>query len=371
MTPKKKCLLVILVPTIIYGIYAHAGTATIAFKQLKEAGYSLYKGLPSFSEVLETTFINSKSSWTESIIRKKSEVLQVVQILEQNVGTIETGIQNELGDRVKSILKEKKNNIQYILSENEQNTIQTSLENAEAEAQGQEFTNALETKQFITKTAISNAEKTATRKLNKTATFPVTIQTDPADATVRIMNIKPRYKDGIMLRKGRYDIEVSFTGYRSQRLWIDLDPLFNTLRIELNKKGSLPCDEYTISKSGNMLQPYGSQVLVVDYLDDVTVSEIYFSMLEHIASRNYIEYYKADISENYAYFSYVFGFLDRDEIKENQRIVAKPDRFNQAFIGIEQVKDENKVKLITHVEVPQYAIPYGIEEVYCESLKAI
>ena len=36
------------------------------------------------------------------------------------------------------------------------------------------------------------------------------------------MNIKPKYKDGIALDKGRYDIEVSKPGFATKRQWIDL-----------------------------------------------------------------------------------------------------------------------------------------------------
>ena len=61
--------------------------------------------------------------------------------------------------------------------------------------------------------------------------------------------------------------------------------------------------------------------------------------------------------------------MDIDELYKNQRVVAKSDRFNQKFIGIDQVPSENKVKLIIHVEIPQYAIPFAIEEAYCEQLR--
>lgn len=63
--------------------------------------------------------------------------------------------------------------------------------------------------------------------------------------------------------------------------------------------------------------------------------------------------------------------MERDELYKNQRVVAKTDRFNQDFIGIEQVPWENKVELITHAEISQYAIPFAIEQAYSEQLKTI
>jgi hypothetical protein len=51
----------------------------------------------------------------------------------------------------------------------------------------------------------------------------MTIETHPADAQVRVMNIKPRYRPGIQLAPGRYDIAVSAPGFQPQRRWVKLD----------------------------------------------------------------------------------------------------------------------------------------------------
>ena len=52
--------------------------------------------------------------------------------------------------------------------------------------------------------------------------FSLTVSTEPANATVRILNIKPRYRDGIALVPGPYQIEVSATDYHPQRFWLTL-----------------------------------------------------------------------------------------------------------------------------------------------------
>ncbi|MCP4699538.1 MAG: SUMF1/EgtB/PvdO family nonheme iron enzyme [Gammaproteobacteria bacterium] len=46
-----------------------------------------------------------------------------------------------------------------------------------------------------------------------------TVQRKPAEARVRIMNIRPKYRDGILLKPDRYDIEVSYPGYVTWRQW--------------------------------------------------------------------------------------------------------------------------------------------------------
>jgi WD40 repeat protein len=53
-------------------------------------------------------------------------------------------------------------------------------------------------------------------------TYTLTVKPEPADARVRIMNIQPRYHDGIALALGRYDIEVSQEGYYTYREWLTL-----------------------------------------------------------------------------------------------------------------------------------------------------
>lgn len=52
--------------------------------------------------------------------------------------------------------------------------------------------------------------------------YSLTIHTNPLDARVRIMNIKPKYYNGIRLDPGRYDIMVDKYGYYSERFYVDL-----------------------------------------------------------------------------------------------------------------------------------------------------
>lgn len=62
----------------------------------------------------------------------------------------------------------------------------------------------------------------------------LTVATQPSDARVRIMNIKPKYESGIELKEGKYDIEVSKPGYTTYRKWVVVDKR-TILTVELNK----------------------------------------------------------------------------------------------------------------------------------------
>ncbi|WP_413282739.1 hypothetical protein [Vibrio sp. MA40-2] len=64
---------------------------------------------------------------------------------------------------------------------------------------------------------------------------PLTVKTYPSDATVKIMNIVPKYQDGMVLRESRYDILVQRQGYYSFRTKHDLKWDMPTLHIVLRK----------------------------------------------------------------------------------------------------------------------------------------
>ncbi|MAD74575.1 MAG: hypothetical protein CML20_07280 [Rheinheimera sp.] len=66
--------------------------------------------------------------------------------------------------------------------------------------------------------------------------YPLTITTYPNNATVKVMNIKTKYKRGMMLPQGRYDIEVSKEGYTTHRRWIELPTHKSNLNFKLSPK---------------------------------------------------------------------------------------------------------------------------------------
>ena len=63
----------------------------------------------------------------------------------------------------------------------------------------------------------------------------LTISTNAANATIRIMNIGPKYRPGMTLKTGAYDIQVSAPGYKTYRRWHQVDAGEQTLTIDLSK----------------------------------------------------------------------------------------------------------------------------------------
>ncbi|MCL6417549.1 SUMF1/EgtB/PvdO family nonheme iron enzyme [Aestuariirhabdus sp. Z084] len=53
-------------------------------------------------------------------------------------------------------------------------------------------------------------------------TYRFSINATPADSKIRILNIKPRYRDNIALEPGRYMVEVSKKGFQPFKDWVEL-----------------------------------------------------------------------------------------------------------------------------------------------------
>ncbi len=61
------------------------------------------------------------------------------------------------------------------------------------------------------------------------------VDTIPANANIRILNIQPKYYKGIELDPGKYHIEVSAKRYKTKKLWITLKDRDKSLSIHLNR----------------------------------------------------------------------------------------------------------------------------------------
>ena len=70
--------------------------------------------------------------------------------------------------------------------------------------------------------------------------YKLTVNTVPADATVKITNIKPKYKSGIRLAAGSYNIKVSKAGYETARRTIKIRNQNIVEVIKLRKKEVKP-----------------------------------------------------------------------------------------------------------------------------------
>ena len=81
----------------------------------------------------------------------------------------------------------------------------------------------------------------------------LTVVPTPADAKVRILNIRPVYQEGIELKPGDYQIEVSREGYETHQQSYALAAGEQTLRIRLTTLPEFPVPEMVFIEGGEFL----------------------------------------------------------------------------------------------------------------------
>ncbi len=70
----------------------------------------------------------------------------------------------------------------------------------------------------------------------KPATGQLFVETDPKGALVKVLNIKPRFRQGLDLDPGKYHLEISAAGYKAKRQWVKLEAgEVKTVDIRLSK----------------------------------------------------------------------------------------------------------------------------------------
>ena len=77
--------------------------------------------------------------------------------------------------------------------------------------------------------------KTKTKK-SKVKYYSLYTEVTPKKAKIRILNIKPKYKNGIKLKKGKYHVEVSKKGYSTVNKWIEIKDKNIKFKVKLKKK---------------------------------------------------------------------------------------------------------------------------------------
>jgi len=67
-------------------------------------------------------------------------------------------------------------------------------------------------------------------------TFSLTVKAIPSKSRIRIMNIRPKYRDGICLKPGKYDVLVDLRGFDSYRKKIRIKDSDVSLDVILRRK---------------------------------------------------------------------------------------------------------------------------------------
>jgi len=100
------------------------------------------------------------------------------------------------------------------------------------------------------KKAKEEAERVKLEKEKASQEFPLTVNTTPSNAKVQILNIKPKYYDGIKLKRGKYKIRVSKNGYKTVN--VSVNPKNTPIKQVVLEKKLIQSNKY-ITKIGNKM----------------------------------------------------------------------------------------------------------------------
>ncbi|MDH2421707.1 hypothetical protein [Cobetia amphilecti] len=204
------------------------------------------------------------------------------------------------------------------------------------------------------------AKQSASRQVNRApASAPppkatLSVTTDPSDATVRIMNIRPKYRDGISLSPGRYDVMVSADGYRTKRFPLSVKAGQVAVDVELARRDGFSCDNTHYAYGGSTLGSYGSQVRIETLLENTTLYEVYSSLAQQLQSEagDLLSNVHTDINGDFAYLSAWQGTnVTLEEIRQHQSAGTRGRKMHNRY-GLERV-DKDTVRFVQTTRLPQ------------------
>lgn len=74
----------------------------------------------------------------------------------------------------------------------------------------------------VTKTIETKKEVIKKPAQTKMKYYSLNIKTSPSNAKIRIMNIRPKYTQGIKLESGKYHVNISKKGYYTVDKWVEI-----------------------------------------------------------------------------------------------------------------------------------------------------
>jgi len=94
------------------------------------------------------------------------------------------------------------------------------------------------------------------------------VDTEPSNTTIRILNIGPKFYQGMELKPGSYHVEVSKQGYKTDKKWVNLDTGENKrleIQLEQLQASIQPSSTYTrpSSTTSDEIQRDGEKVEIV------------------------------------------------------------------------------------------------------------
>lgn len=155
-------------------------------------------------------------------------------------------------------------------------------------------------------TAIAAAANSSNASTQPSApkTASLHINTSVPGSDIKIMNIGPRYHDGIKLTPKNYEIMVSRPEYRTKRFWVNIPPEATGTKIEmdveLQKLGLPDCkNNVTLSTNGSAVSRGGMASQTQARFPNTDINDLYLSYAEHTDNAKFLEVINATVNPSY------------------------------------------------------------------------
>jgi len=157
------------------------------------------------------------------------------------------------------------------------------------------------------------------------------VKSNAPNIKVRVLNIRPKFQQGMFLREGDYELEVSSEGYRTTTQWINAkaDVLENG-SIEKAKDyavditlSPIMTKDYCSKNISIYSQPFdnglasGGLITSTILLPNASVPDVYRSSAESLRSLNYARLIRTSLSNSYGEVVFEVPPLTQDDINKN------------------------------------------------------
>lgn len=166
-------------------------------------------------------------------------------------------------------------------------------------------------------------------KVSEAIKTALLVTSNVEEPQIKILNIQPKYRDGIELSNGDYEVEISKPGYRTQVEWVTIDnqgissdqnkiKQYN-LNIDLQKEGVENCEEKVDIQVQRFDNTIDSPALITTRLkfENTTVPELYRNTTKKFEKYKWSKIMSSTLRTDYAEIISEYGLVTWDEMKEN------------------------------------------------------
>jgi len=127
--------------------------------------------------------------------------------------------------------------------------------------------------------------------------YRLIVNATPSDSRIQIMNIKPKYRHGIALKSGRYDIEVTRSGYESKRGWVEIKDADLSIDVILNKLGAkeLRAEEISPQQLDRLNEKAEQAYYTVNYSTALEIWQKALEKARELGNKHYVKMFHNNI----------------------------------------------------------------------------